>query len=100
MDLRWLLPLIGFFVGSSCVFLWQGRGIVVGFISGLVVGETVAVYAAFVALPHTQHPPSEIYLQNPGFVMAAGLFWTVLCWLGVGLGIPAGLLLREHRNSN
>jgi hypothetical protein len=96
----WLLPLIGFFLGSGCVYFWQGRGILAGFVIGMIVGQAIAVYVALVLVPQMQPPPAEGYLQNPGFVIGAGLFWAVLWWGGHVLGIPAGLLLRERKNSN
>jgi hypothetical protein len=96
----WLLPLIGFFVGTSFVYLWTSRGILAALISGIVVGEAISVYAAFIVVPQMQPRPLETYLQYPGFVMGAGLFWAVLWCVGVVLGTPVGLLLRERKYSN
>jgi hypothetical protein len=92
----WCLFLAGFVSTAASTYGWAGRGVIVSLAAGLVAGEAFAFFAAFLAT----HPPmAETYLQDPLFVVAAGIFWTLTWWVGAGFGSPVGFTLRRIKQS-
>jgi len=84
---------LGLLVTTATIWKgWAGRGVVASFAVCLLAGEAFAFYEAFVAT----HPPmAEIYLQDTGFVISAGVIWAFSWWLGASFGSLAAYALKQ-----